>query len=61
LPAAKLPAAAPAKTAPVAGWAASIALLIILGAAAIVFRAQIMHAWPPSERVYAALGLFQVK
>jgi predicted Zn finger-like uncharacterized protein len=58
LTAADEPALAPAKQIPVAGWAASIALLIILAAAAIVFRAQIMHAWPPSERLFAALGLY---
>ena len=58
LPAQQTTAPAPAKQIPIAGWVVSIALLIILGAAAIVYRAPIMHTWPPSERLYAALGLY---
>jgi hypothetical protein len=43
--------------APVAAWVASLVLLIALAAAAYAWRAPIMAAWPPSERLYAALGL----
>jgi len=44
---------------PALAWAAS--LLIILGAlgAGILFRAPIIKAWPPSTRLYAALGLYE--
>ncbi len=38
-------------------WLASVALLILLGAAAYVWRAEVQAAWPPSQRAYAALGL----
>jgi len=38
-------------------WAASIALLLLAAAAAYVWRADIIAAWPPSARGYAALGL----
>lgn len=40
-------------------WAASLALLGVLMWAGIAWRASIMHAWPPSERLYAALGLLR--
>ena len=38
-------------------WAGSALLIILLVAAAIAWRAPIMHGWPPSTRLYAALGL----
>lgn len=38
-------------------WAASVLLLILAAGAAYVWRAPLMEAWPPSHRVYAALGL----
>lgn len=39
------------------GWAGS-ALLLALGAwSVIAWRQDVMHAWPPSGRLYAALGL----
>ena len=39
------------------GWAGS-ALLVALGAwSVIAWRQDVMHAWPPSGRLYAALGL----
>jgi len=41
----------------IAGWAASIALVIGMTWAAVVWRGDVMHAWPPSERIYTALGL----
>lgn len=39
------------------GWAGSM-LLLALGAWSVVtWRADVMHAWPPSGRLYSALGL----
>lgn len=40
-----------------AGWAASILLLAALLWAGVAWRGNIMRAWPPSERLYTALGL----
>lgn len=42
---------------PLAAWVASVVLLVALVAAAYAWRGPIMAAWPPSERLYAALGL----
>jgi predicted Zn finger-like uncharacterized protein len=41
----------------VAGWVLSVLLLLGLAVAAVAWRTQVMAAWPPSERVYGALGL----
>ncbi len=38
-------------------WAGSVVALMLLAWAAYAERTSIMHAWPPSIRVYAALGL----
>jgi predicted Zn finger-like uncharacterized protein len=38
-------------------WAASVALLVLLGGAAYAWRGDIVAAWPPSARAYAAFGL----
>jgi predicted Zn finger-like uncharacterized protein len=41
-------------------WAAWILTLAVLGAGtwgAYKYRAQVMQAWPPSQRAYAAIGL----
>jgi predicted Zn finger-like uncharacterized protein len=38
-------------------WAGSIVLLILLFAVAFAWRSQIVAAWPPSARAYAAFGL----
>ena len=38
-------------------WAASIALLLGSGLAAIIKRDAVMEAWPPAARLFAALGL----
>ena len=40
-----------------AGWVVSIAAVIGLCWAAVTWRYDIMHAWPPSERLYSTLGL----
>jgi len=40
-----------------AAWAASIAVLLLCGLSAIVWRADLMRAWPPSTRLYDAIGL----
>ena len=40
-----------------AAWAASIALLLGGGLAAIIKRDAVMEAWPPAARLFAALGL----
>lgn len=44
-------------TSPLPAWLASLVLLVALAGAAYIWRAPIMTAWPPSERLYAALGL----
>ena len=38
-------------------WAASVVAVLLLATGAVAGRAGIMHAWPPSIRLYAALGL----
>jgi predicted Zn finger-like uncharacterized protein len=43
---------------PIAAWFVSVALLAILAASSVAFRAPIMKAWPASTRLYAALGLY---
>jgi predicted Zn finger-like uncharacterized protein len=40
-------------------WGVSIGLLAVLIAAAVLFRGPVMKIWPPSIRVYIALGLSQ--
>ncbi len=52
------PAAARAGASPavLAGWALSLVVLSAGAAAAVAWRQQIMVAWPPSTRAYAALG-----
>ena len=44
-------------TAPLIAWLASLVLLAALVVAAYAWRGSIMAAWPPSERLYVALGL----
>lgn len=46
-----------AEPALVAGWAVSITVLFALVWAAVTWRSDVMRAWPPSERLYTALGL----
>jgi predicted Zn finger-like uncharacterized protein len=38
-------------------WAASVVAVLLLVTGAVAGRAGIMQAWPPSIRLYAALGL----
>ena len=38
-------------------WVGSIAVIAAALVAAFLFRGPVMHAWPPSQRVYGALGL----
>jgi predicted Zn finger-like uncharacterized protein len=40
-----------------AAWAASVLLLILLIAAALFWHADLARAWPPSARLFDALGL----
>ncbi len=40
-----------------AGWVLSVAAVAGLGWAAVTYRYDIMHVWPPSERLYSTLGL----
>jgi len=39
------------------GWAGSVLLLALGAWSAVAWRTDVMHAWPPSGRVYSALGL----
>jgi predicted Zn finger-like uncharacterized protein len=43
--------------APRIAWAASVAVVLLLGWGAYAERTMIMQIWPPSIRLYAALGL----
>jgi predicted Zn finger-like uncharacterized protein len=51
------PALPRASTALRLAWAGSIVLLLLLLAVAYAWRSQIVAAWPPSGRAYAAFGL----
>lgn len=42
---------------PIAAWILSLVVLIGAGGAVVTWRAQVMAAWPPSQRVFAAVGL----
>lgn len=51
-----------AKTSPVplrVAWIGTVLALLLLAAAAYVWRVELMHAWPPSQRLYNALGVTQ--
>lgn len=50
------PAPRPEMTA-LTGWIISLALLAALAWGGVRWRTDVMRAWPPSERLYAALGL----
>lgn len=38
-------------------WVVSVLVLVLAGWGAVAWRTEAMHAWPPSQRVYSALGL----
>lgn len=38
-------------------WAASLLVLLLAGWGAVVWRADVIRVWPPSARVYGAVGL----
>jgi predicted Zn finger-like uncharacterized protein len=40
-------------------WTATVLALLLLVAAAYVWRVELMHVWPASQRVYQALGFMQ--
>ena len=40
-------------------WIATVLALLLLAAAAYVWRVELMHAWPASQRLYNALGIAQ--
>ena len=40
-------------------WVASVALVLLVLAGFFVWRSEVAEAWPPSTRVYNALGLMQ--
>jgi predicted Zn finger-like uncharacterized protein len=40
-----------------AAWAATFLVIGLAGAGAVMWRDQIMQAWPPSARAYQAVGL----
>jgi hypothetical protein len=40
-----------------AAWAASLVVLLLLGWGMIAWRAEVMRSWPPSTRLYEAIGL----
>jgi hypothetical protein len=50
-------AARKAGAAAIAAWAVSLLILIGAGGAVVNWRVQVMAAWPPSERVFTAVGL----
>jgi len=39
------------------GWVATVVLLAVAGWGAYAYREAVIAAWPPSERLYLALGL----
>ena len=38
-------------------WALSLLLLVAVAGAGYVWRSEVMQAWPPSARIYAAFGV----
>lgn len=52
-----VPSVVPTASAVMAAWGLSIVVLVALGWAAVAWRADVMQAWPPSTRLYAAIGL----
>lgn len=48
---------APRPRGAILAWLVTLLVLVALLWAAFVYRDQVMHAWPPSARLYALLGL----
>jgi predicted Zn finger-like uncharacterized protein len=46
-----------AGAAAIVAWVLSLLLLAAAAGAAVTWRTQVMAAWPPSERLYSAVGL----
>jgi predicted Zn finger-like uncharacterized protein len=44
---------------PILAWVLSVVVLLAFIGGVVVFRGAVMKVWPPSERLYAALGLVQ--
>ena len=40
-----------------AAWGLSVVLIVVAIGAGYVWRGAVMHAWPPSERMYGMLGM----
>lgn len=57
LPLAPVSRPAPAHRAVLAAWVTSVAILALAGWSAVKWREPVMHAWPPSARLYKAAGL----
>lgn len=41
----------------VRAWVLSVAAVVVAGLALVVFRAEVVAAWPPAARLFTALGL----
>jgi predicted Zn finger-like uncharacterized protein len=54
------PSAPPTRPDPTAirlAWAASVLVVVLAASGAVAWRTEVMHAWPPSQRAYSAMGL----
>lgn len=51
------PAPPPASLGLRAAWTASFVVLLLFGWGVVAWRADLMHAWPPSTRLFDAIGL----
>ncbi len=49
--------AAPPQRSAVPAWIASLVVIVAAITASYIWRAEVMQAWPPSQRAYQALGL----
>jgi hypothetical protein len=49
--------APPDQAALLRAWVASLVVVLGGALAVLVFRSQVMAAWPPATRLFAALGL----
>lgn len=51
------PAPRRSTTAVLLGWLVSLLIWVVVAWAAYAYRFQLMEAWPPIRRLYAAFGL----